>query len=400
MLRASEENRDRVDRRVRWALPFVEAAIWPFQRITVEGRENVPRTGPVLIVANHVAVFDPVTIIIAARRQIHWLATRSLLQEPVLSRFMQMAAVVPRRKFVADSQSIRQLKAWANLGTAVGLFPEGMRTWDGTVQPVLPAIEKLVRLLRAPVVTARLVNAYRQAPRWGAALRHGRVHVEFDPPRTFDRKAPPSEIRSYIEERIHVSPERGWPVWGRRLAHGVDNVLYACPRCLAVDGLRPAGNRLHCDPCGATWELDAEHQLRPVRGGPALPLRAALAEIQAGLTAADWVADPHDHALTGVVLRSGPARLLDISDDLVRPLGTGQLQLSETDLRMVDRAGGTLWQSPLSELVVATVDMRRRLQFRTREGAVEVELGEDESVVKWDHFVNAWRARHGAATAS
>lgn len=392
VLAPSAENHARVDQRVRWSIPFVRAAIAPWQRITVSGVDNVPRTGPVLIVSNHVAVLDPVTIIVAARRQIHWLATRSLLQEPVLSRFMQWAAVVPRPKFVADSSSIRQLKKWADLGAAVGLFPEGMRTWNGRVQPVLPGIEKLVRLLRVPVVTARVVNAYRQAPRWAAVQRRGRVHVEFDPPRTFPRKAHLPDIRAHIEQGIQVDPERGWPVAGRKLAHGVTNVLFACPDCLGIDRLRPLGNELRCLDCGGRWRIDHEHLLQRAGGGPEQPLAAAVDRIEQAV-GVDWIADRKDHASTGVVLRSGPARMLDITEDLIQPVARGQLQLTEERLRMVDRAGGRAWEVPLEELVVATVDMRRRLQFRTRTQGVEVELPEGESVVKWDRFVNAWRVR-------
>ena len=59
-------------------------------------------------------------------------------------------------------------------------------------------------------------------------------------------------------------------------------------------------------------------------------------------------------------------------------------------MMMVDPAGDAVWQTPLSEVKVATIDMRRRLQFRTKDQAIELSMPE-ESVVKWVHFVNHWR---------
>ena len=389
VLSASPENKVRVERRVHRLIPVFKAALYPWHRITAEGWENVPRTGPVLILSNHVGMLDPITLIIAARRQIHFLATRSLMQEPGISRIMQIAAVVPRKKFAADMKSIRRLKAWGEEGAAVGLFPEGVRTWDGHNSPVLPGIEKLIRLMGMPVGTARLLNVYRQAPRWGASMRHGRVHVQFDPPRTFERKSPLADLRQYVIDRTRVDPEEGWPVWGRNLADGVENVLYACPTCFTVEGIRTGGNTVTCRACGASWTLDAENVLRPRGGGPSLRLSDALTGIHAHI-GQTWVADAAQHRKDGTVLLSDPASLLDVSGDELVPIADGRLRLTAEAMSMVDAAGSEAWSVPLSEVKVATVDMRRRLQFRTKKQAIELSMPE-ESVVKWVHFVNHWR---------
>lgn len=389
VLNASAENKRKVERRVHLLIPVFKAALSPWHRITSEGWENVPREGPVLILSNHVGMLDPITLIIAARRQVHFLATRSLMQEPAISRVMQIAAVVPRKKFSADMKSIRRLKAWGDEGAAVGLFPEGIRTWSGQNSAVLPGIEKLIRLMGMPVVTARLINAYRQAPRWGAAMRHGRVHVEFDPPRTFDRKTPLPELRQYVIDRTRVDPKQGWPVWGRRLAEGVENVLYACPKCFQIEGLRPAGNTVRCRSCGTTWTLDAENNLEEKQGGGMLTLDDAILAVRTQLQES-WIADKSLYDQDGTVLIGDPAVLHDVTGDEMIDIARGRLRLTEESMMMVDPAGDAVWQTPLSEVKVATIDMRRRLQFRTKDQAIELSMPE-ESVVKWVHFVNHWR---------
>ncbi|MFT5685046.1 MAG: 1-acyl-sn-glycerol-3-phosphate acyltransferase [Myxococcota bacterium] len=390
VLEASAENKLKVENRVHRLIPAFQGMLWPWHRITSEGWENVPRTGPVLVLSNHVSMLDPITLIIAARRQIHFLATRSLMQERGVSRIMQIAAVVPRKKFAADMKSIRRLKAWGDEGAAVGLFPEGIRTWDGHNNEVLPGIEKLIRLMGMPVVTARLINAYRQAPRWGAAMRHGRVHVQFDPPRVFGRtRADLKEIRRYVVERIQVEPAEGWPVWGRRLAEGVENVLYACPSCGVVEGLRSSGNSTTCRSCGASWRVDSENVLHGSDG--ALTLDEALAR-QAERISETWIADADLHRRNGTILISDPATLFDVTGDEMQTITTGRLQLTDEAMSMLGPDGVASWSVPLPDVKVATVDMRRRLQFRTSEQAIELSMPE-ESVVKWVHFVNHWRGQ-------
>ncbi len=385
----SEENKLKVDRRVRLAIPVFRAALWPKHRITTSGREHVPRRGPVLVLANHVASLDPITLILASGRPIHFMATRSLMQEPGISRIMQFAAVVPRSKFVSDAASVRQLKAWRDLGSAVGLFPEGERTWDGRGLPMVRGIEKLVRLMRAPVVTARIINAYRQAPRWAERMRVGRVHVEFDPPRDFPRGTPLAAIRAYLEERIRVPLDRGssWPVRGRGLALGAENVLYACPSCFALEGLRARGDTLGCRSCGAGWTLDTHSRLHGA--GETLAFHEAVDRIREQI-GQSWIADRARYERDGVLLESEPMQLTALGQATNPVIAAGRLRLTEDALAVVDGDGAVRWSAPLSELRAATVDMRRRLQFQTRSGAVEAVMP-TESVIKWVHWVNHWR---------
>jgi 1-acyl-sn-glycerol-3-phosphate acyltransferase len=392
VLSPSPENKVRVDRRVKLAMPIFRAALFPWHQITVSGRENVPRTGPVLVLSNHVASLDPITLILASGRQIHFMATRSLMNEPGISRVMQLAAVVPRSKFVTDTSSVRTLKAWRDLDAAVGLFPEGERTWDGRGLPLVRGIEKLVRLMRAPVVTARIINAYRQAPRWGAQMRHGRVHVEFDPPREFDRKARAADVRAYIEERIRVEPGHGedWRVWGRQLADGAENVLFACPRCFALDALVPSGSTLTCRSCQSSWTVDTHNRLHG--GGEALSLIDAMERIHERYEG-EWIADRGRYESEGVLLESEPMTLLDLTTDELTPITRGQLRLTTETLSVVN--GEDPWEVPLGEVHIATVDLRRRLQFQTGRGPVEAVLP-SESVLKWVRWVEHWRGKIGS----
>ena len=131
---------------------------------TCEGAEHVPRVGPVLLLANHTCFFDAPIIPLFAERPVITMTTESLLQGRH-GAFLMSLGVVPKKKFVSDSRAVRLLKGWADAGAAIGMFPEGQRTWDGLPLPLLPGVEKLVRLLGIPVITARIYNGDRVWPR-------------------------------------------------------------------------------------------------------------------------------------------------------------------------------------------------------------------------------------------
>jgi 1-acyl-sn-glycerol-3-phosphate acyltransferase len=395
----SAENLRKMERTLAWVHRPLRWGLMPLQRITVSGLESFPRKGPVLVLGNHAGFLDPVTMILATRRPIQFMASEGLLQESALAPLLCYFGVVAKKKQVKDSKAVRHLKAWVELGAAVGLFPEGQRTWDGRPLPLAPGIEKLVRLLDVPVVTARLVNAYHQWPRWAVHPRAGRVHLSLDPPRRFAAGTPLTEVRAEIERAIRVDDREaeGWRLWGRKLALGVANPLFACPACGAIDALREAGDTVSCSACPGGWRVDLRARLWPLDRGAPLELADAFARAQAHL-AETWTADPRRFEADGTILRSEPMRLLDTTAELAAPLAEGHLVLRPDALAVESASGAASWTLPLSSLDVADVDMRRRLVFRAGGRTFEAVLP-TESVIKWGLAVPHWMARAGVAPA-
>ena len=383
-LAPSARNLAVVRRRVRlWKPPF-EAATRRWVQLTLAGRESLPRRQPFLFVANHTGFFDPPIMVRAAGEAVTILATESNFREGPIGRFFVHFGAVPKMKYTADARAIITLKRWADAGAHVGLFPEGERTWDGRRLPLVPGIEKLVRLLGLPLVTMRIYNGFRQSPRWAPGLRRGRIHVELDPPRQFDRRTAPAEIKRYIEERITVDAlgEPRFPVAGGGLAQGIANVAWACPCCYLVDGLREQGSRLQCRGCRAWWGVDWDGRLRGRAGAPSLTLPQVVDRIRAHYAAAPGT--PGRDPLPA----SEPMTLLDIRPRRPRVVGRGSLRLTPDELVV---EGSQPWRLPVHQVEAITVDMRRRLTLRAGQRYLEAVIPH-ESVLKWEWFVKRWRS--------
>ena len=381
---------------------------WHLGRVALEattplrwsGRENLP-DGPALILSNHASLFDPFFTIVAAKRAIHFLATQAAMQDPVLGRVLYTFGSVPKKKFMVDVTAIRQLKKWADLGGLVGSYPEGERSWDGELLPLLPGIESLIRLLRIPVVPVQVLNANRVMPRWAERLRRGNVMVKFGQPRTFDRNTKPELIRSWLSQKLTVDQfdERNhFPVRSRgQLAAGLNNPLFRCPKCMAWDSLVAQDDDLRCRDCRGTWRVTTSNMMHGRSGGArTMSIIDARARILARNRADEFVADQRDFERAGVVGRSEPMQLFDVSGDVAKPIGERRMQLTASALRFVDPAGRTQLELPLVDIVNANVELRRRLNFRMRDHTTYEAKLPNESPLKWAQLVEHWCVSAGA----
>lgn len=387
-LTPSPENRLWVERNVRWLGKIFRILLLPKLRITVEGA--LPKEGPVLVLANHAHLLDPFVMILVAGRPIHFLAAESLWLQRFTALFCWLSGAIPRKKFVNDSLSLRQLRAWKQQGAAVGLFPEGERTWDGRPLPLVPGIEKLVRLVDAPVVCCRILNGHRHGPRWANKMRNGRIHVVFDPPRYFPKTTDPEEILAFINEKIRVDPRIGedWPLGGGHLAEGLSNLLFACPTCGAFDRLVESGDAVRCGACGGGWRVDTRNRLFPLEGGQPVELDQATARLRALLEQrwAEEASQPPDK----ILLKSEKMTLLRTDGEVVQQAAQGQLCLSREAL-WVEEDGTERWRLSFADCTAVAIDLSRRLFYRTRDQrSFEVVLPK-ESVVKWCWISEHWR---------
>ncbi len=368
--------------------PLALGVLRPGLQVTISGLEHFPRQGPVLLLTNHASALDAGILMARIGRPIQFMVTQAGLHSGAGAKVFAAFGAIPKKKFNKDARAVKTLRRWRDVGAAVGLFPEGQRSWDGRTLPLIPGIEKLVRLVDAPMVTGRVLNADRVWPRWAAVPRTGRVHIELDAPQQFDRKTPMEDIRAAVE-RIRVDPERcqRWPVRGHLLAHGLGNLLFACPHCNAFDRSEERRSVFACRSCGASWTVSTENRLR--RAGEDLSIVDAWQRAKDRLEP-HWTADPVRFRRDGTVMESAPMRLFEMSEAEPVPVAEGRLKLREDALTVGD------WRLPLERCVVTSVEFRRRLQFQDVDGRVFEAVMPEESVVKWEIIVPHWAQRAGA----
>ncbi|MDH4067887.1 MAG: 1-acyl-sn-glycerol-3-phosphate acyltransferase [Dehalococcoidia bacterium] len=107
----------------------------------VEGRENVPLTGPLILVANHVHVVDPILLVFAFPRWITFVAKGELFHSLFLRLWLRWAGSLPLQRDgkVREKQRILAgARKALEEGLILGMFPEGARSHDGKLRKGKP----------------------------------------------------------------------------------------------------------------------------------------------------------------------------------------------------------------------------------------------------------------------
>ncbi|GIG39403.1 lysophospholipid acyltransferase family protein [Cellulomonas phragmiteti] len=163
-----------------WARPvgwFLAHVLWDAH---VTGAERVPRTGPVVLAANHVAALDGPLLVGTAPRGLHVLVKAEMFRGP-LGGLLRAAGQIPVDRTMARP-ALQSALGVLRRGGAVGIFPEGTRG-GGTVEQVRAGAAWLAVNGDAQVVPVAILGARRPGdpPRGLPALRRT-LHVEFGDP--------------------------------------------------------------------------------------------------------------------------------------------------------------------------------------------------------------------------
>lgn len=93
---------------------------WP----KIEGKENIPLEGKVVLAGNHTSILDCLLLISSTKRNIHFLAKKELWQGPKKIIFNHMGLIPVDRK-VKSSAPLVMAESYLRDNKVIGIFPEG-----------------------------------------------------------------------------------------------------------------------------------------------------------------------------------------------------------------------------------------------------------------------------------
>jgi 1-acyl-sn-glycerol-3-phosphate acyltransferase len=170
-------------------VPPVARAVW---RPTVEGLDNVPPTGPVIVASNHLSFADSLVIPIVAPRKVVFLAKADYFTgtgiKGALSRaWFEGIGMIPvdRDDTKAAIASLDTALAVLGRGVAFGIYPEGTRSRDGRLYRGRTGVGHLALTSGAPVVPVGLEGTQHLQPVGSRVPRLAKVTVRFGQPLHF-----------------------------------------------------------------------------------------------------------------------------------------------------------------------------------------------------------------------
>lgn len=145
-------------------------------RMKIRGHENIPTTGPAVLVCNHVTFVDWLIIAAGVRRPLRFVIDHSFYVG-FLRTLLNQGKVIPIASAKENpeilAQAFERMKKELEDGELVCIFPEGRLTGDGNMNYFRPGIERLISETPVPVVPMALRNVWGSyfSRKGGAAIK-------------------------------------------------------------------------------------------------------------------------------------------------------------------------------------------------------------------------------------
>ena len=142
--------------------------------LKVINKDNIPKTGPVILVGNHKHNYDFISLISGTKRIVHFLTKKELLDKH--GWFFNKLPVIPVDRNTKNTKAIEEATKLINNGEIVGIFPEG--TFNKTEYVIMPFKYGAVRIARdtnASIVPFAIKGDYKRFRR-GLKIEFGKAY--------------------------------------------------------------------------------------------------------------------------------------------------------------------------------------------------------------------------------
>mgnify|MGYP006285227703 CR=1 FL=1 len=154
-----------------------------FTRPHIEGRENIPHRGPLVVVSNHLSYADQYLLTIAVNREMIFLAKEELFRNSFKRFLIETFGAIPVRRGAVNRGALKQVHRVLDSGQAVFMFPEGSRSKNAELKPAYSGSVLIAVHNNAPVLPIGItgMEVAEKGFRW-VMLHRPRVTVRIGKP--------------------------------------------------------------------------------------------------------------------------------------------------------------------------------------------------------------------------
>lgn len=166
-----------------WACRAISA---PFRHawfdIELQGLDNVPQTGPVILAPNHVSFLDSFVLMYGLRRKVMFLGKAEYTDSIKTSIFPAAGMIPVDRSGKGVVASLKRAADVLDDGGAIGIFPEGTRARDGLVHQGQPGAAHLAMRTGAALIPVGIIGTDIVQPPGQSFPSRGKITIRFGAP--------------------------------------------------------------------------------------------------------------------------------------------------------------------------------------------------------------------------
>lgn len=152
-----------------------------FGRIEVEGLENVPREGRIILAANHFNFVDAPLMIYAAPRLLEFIAGANMVDAPGWSKILpKMWGIIPAYRGSYSRSTLRKSLQVLEQDGPLCIFPEG-GSWAPVVRPARPGTAMIAQISQTSVIPVSIIGATKFFEKGRSVVKFV-FHPPLDPP--------------------------------------------------------------------------------------------------------------------------------------------------------------------------------------------------------------------------
>lgn len=191
----------------------------------VEGAENIPRKGKIILAGNHTGHLDPFIVQMATNRQLWFVTGPAAFKIPIIRHLLKYYNVLPL-KFGKGLEAIESANQKLNSGEAVIIFPEGKFTSDGELCKFNRGVGLMAKTTNAPIVPFAIKGGFET---WGKTKKlpklFNEIIIQFGQPITnkdYNENTSEKEIALELQKRVNFMKKS----LERRAFYKIDHKLH------------------------------------------------------------------------------------------------------------------------------------------------------------------------------
>lgn len=229
------------------------------------------REDPFFLISNHASLNDPLYVAMNIKKYPYPVASNILYTNKFMKFGLnKVIKSIPKRKGQSDVQTIRHiLNTFNKEQRSIMIFPEGNSSFFGEqTKTDYKSTAKIVKKISHDLVIAKINGGFFSSPRWGVKRRRPEFDIDY---KLLLSKSEVDEISledlaAIIENAIKYNDYE----WNKiekikyKSAHkakGLEQYIYACPKCRSLQTIYTHRNDISCEKCGHLAKFNSYHLL-------------------------------------------------------------------------------------------------------------------------------------------